>query len=166
MFRLNFQKKNLNFICNEFSSWASVSSRPGRLSVAEKCVSSTSCKDARASLVPTVAGIYKPRDLETFVVCLRPKRWVQSHCARSPRTSSQSFVLLWLARHKELVDAVNHFRDKPDRNQTLSSRFQGRKLCDLFLADKLNIIKLQKSKNVLRVLFFLETPGSSNEKFN
>ncbi len=34
-----------------------VSIRPGRLGVAQKCAYSTSCKDARASLMPTVAGI-------------------------------------------------------------------------------------------------------------
>ncbi len=34
---------------------------PGRLShgVTQKCASSTSCKDARASLMPTVPGIHK-----------------------------------------------------------------------------------------------------------
>ena len=52
--------------------FASVSNRPGRLSVAQKCASSTSCKDARASLMPKGAYISQvaQRIIDNLLPCI------------------------------------------------------------------------------------------------
>ena len=58
------------------SNGTTVSNRPGRLSVAQKCASSTSCKDARASLMPKGAYISQvaQRIIDNLLPCIDDRR--------------------------------------------------------------------------------------------
>ena len=70
--RLDHQVPAMIWLTNRDNAALCVSIRPGRLSVAQKCASSTSCKDARASLMPKGAYISQvaQRIIDNLLPCI------------------------------------------------------------------------------------------------